>query len=573
MTEKELLKQLERELTKEYKDTEAVIKGKIADFTKKFDKENKLYLEKVKNGEIDEKTYKQWYKQQVTSQKWCSDMIKELSEDMTKANMKASDIINGYTSDLYLNGCLEASGEFEDLLGFDLIDRKQIDSLMKENKSLLPKSKVSVPKDEKWNERRMRSAVLQSALKGESIPKLSKRLEHIVGMNHTSSVRNARTMMTSSHNLGKQNMAEEAKEMGINVKKMWIATNDDRTRESHAEMDGVTVDVDETFVLTNMDGSKSELMYPADPDGDPEQVYNCRCTMGYVIGDPDDKSSKEALMDYTDLDFGNAETVMNDTQIEASKEYAQRMGNDDVDKFNKILKEAEYESSEASAYDKVNNVIGIARDGYDGTTIFHESTHWYDYNQNYTLVDDYGHIQYNFGENGDLISKEWIPNLSVIKENVGFSEYISWEWDKLEFNRDIFKMDEFSKAQLDLQNFVSKVGTSDTYGYGKNPEDLKRDMDAINGYLKGKSVSKSDPDFVHLSDFISAISYDANLGSLTTGGHDYNYWTRGSEQRVTEIVAGYNLLRATGREDLINIERDLAPNLMNLIEKEWVKIW
>lgn len=288
MTEKELLKQLERELTNEYKDTEAVIKGKIADFTKKFDKENKLYLEKVKKGEIDEKTYKQWYKQQVTSQKWCNDMIKELSEDMTKANAKASDIINGFTSDLYLNGCLEASGEFEDLLGFDLIDRKQIDRLMKENKSLLPKSKVSVPKDEKWNERRMRSAVLQSALKGESIPKLSKRLEQIVGMNHTSSVRNARTMMTSSHNLGKQNMAEEAKEMGINVKKMWIATNDDRTRESHAEMDGVTVDVDETFVLTNMDGSKSELMYPADPDGDPEQVYNCRCTMGYKILPPDE---------------------------------------------------------------------------------------------------------------------------------------------------------------------------------------------------------------------------------------------------------------------------------------------
>lgn len=311
MTEKELLKQLEQEITKEYKDTESVIKGKIDDFTKGFDKNNKLYLEKVKNGEIDEKTYKQWYKQQVTSQKWCNDMIKELSEDMTKANVKASEIINGYTSDLYLNGCLEASGEFEDLLGFDLIDRKQINSLIKENESLLPKSKVSVPKDEKWNERRMRSAVLQSALKGESIPKLSKRLEHIVGMNHTSSVRNARTMMTSSHNLGKLNMAEEAINMGINVKKMWIATNDDRTRESHAEMDGVTVDVDEPFVLTNMDGSISELMYPADPDGDPEQVYNCRCTMGYVIDEEYDNQEEDIFS----VGFEDTDTESSDEEI------------------------------------------------------------------------------------------------------------------------------------------------------------------------------------------------------------------------------------------------------------------
>lgn len=53
--------------------------------------------------------------------------------------------------------------------------------------------------------------------------------------------------------------------------------------------------------------------------------------------------------------------------------------------------------------------------------------------------------------------------------------------------------------------------------------------------------------------------------------HSYDYWISFEESRVAEITAGYNLLKATGREDLIEIERDLASNLMKLIETEWKK--
>jgi len=50
-----------------------------------------------------------------------------------------------------------------------------------------------------------------------------------------------------------------------------MATLDERTRESHAEIDGEIVDIDKEF--------SNGLMYPADPDGEPAEVYNCRCTM------------------------------------------------------------------------------------------------------------------------------------------------------------------------------------------------------------------------------------------------------------------------------------------------------
>ena len=54
---------------------------------------------------------------------------------------------------------------------------------------------------------------------------------------------------------------------------VWHATHDDRTRESHAVMDGQEVAQDEPFIT----GNGVELRYPGDPDGPPEEVINCRC--------------------------------------------------------------------------------------------------------------------------------------------------------------------------------------------------------------------------------------------------------------------------------------------------------
>ena len=88
-----------------------------------------------------------------------------------------------------------------------------------------------------------------------------------------------------------------------------------------------------------------------------------------------------------------------------------------------------------------------------------------------------------------------------------------------------------------------------------------------------RTSGKADPDYEHLSDFISALSYDANLGSLMTGGHEYDYWVAGDEFRIAEMTAAYNLLNITGRQDLIEIMSDLAPNATRLIKSEWGKIW
>ena len=271
MTEEEILKELERKIAKEYKDTEAVIREKIAYYTKDFAKDNKKYQQMVKDGLMSQKDYKNWYKSQMFAQKWSNKMANEIADDLTKATETASKIINNDTSKVYLQGLQEGVKELEPYDDFTVFDTRQIKKIADENAKHLPKANPNIPKEERWNEKRIRSSLMQSAIKGESVQKLAGRLRVVVGMGRTSAIRNARTMMTASHNMGKLDLGNEAVDMGLDVRKKWIATFDNRTRDSHALLHGEVVDMDEEF--------SNGLMYPADPDGDPAEVYNCRCNM------------------------------------------------------------------------------------------------------------------------------------------------------------------------------------------------------------------------------------------------------------------------------------------------------
>ena len=101
--------------------------------------------------------------------------------------------------------------------------------------------------------------------------KIAGRLSKVTGMNETAAIRNARTMVTGAENKGRQDSYARATADGIILERTWIATNDSRTRHSHAVLDGETKQIDTPF--------SNGLMYPGDPDGEPSEVYNCRCTL------------------------------------------------------------------------------------------------------------------------------------------------------------------------------------------------------------------------------------------------------------------------------------------------------
>jgi uncharacterized protein with gpF-like domain len=87
----------------------------------------------------------------------------------------------------------------------------------------------------------------------------------------------ARTEIHSAVNTAEYEAVESS---GVELKREWISTNDDRVRDDHASADGQIVEHDETFTVGG-----EELRYPGDPGGSPENIINCRCVVGYVRDD------------------------------------------------------------------------------------------------------------------------------------------------------------------------------------------------------------------------------------------------------------------------------------------------
>lgn len=61
------------------------------------------------------------------------------------------------------------------------------------------------------------------------------------------------------------------------AKKMWVSQRDGKVRHTHRLADGQTVPIKAYFAVGN-----SRLLYPTDPDGEPEEIVNCRCHLKYV---------------------------------------------------------------------------------------------------------------------------------------------------------------------------------------------------------------------------------------------------------------------------------------------------
>jgi SPP1 gp7 family putative phage head morphogenesis protein len=86
------------------------------------------------------------------------------------------------------------------------------------------------------------------------------------------SKRIARTEIHNSHNTA---VMDTYQEYGVEYT-MWIAADDERTRESHLEINGEIIPMGGTY--------SNGLKYPGDTDGPIEEWINCRCSNApYVI--------------------------------------------------------------------------------------------------------------------------------------------------------------------------------------------------------------------------------------------------------------------------------------------------
>lgn len=208
-------------------------------------------------------------------------LTENLADSISRVNQTAAAYINGQLPQIYAVNYNEvaryANGALRGRVSFDLVDAGTIKRLSAVEENLLPYKVVNRKRDVRWNVAKINAEVTQGILQGESIPNISKRLANVLDMNKTSAIRNARTTVTCAENKGRMDMMHDAAEKGVIMRKGWSAHIDGRERASHAALDGDFVDMDEAFA--------NGLMYPGDPDGEPEEVYNCRCSLVYdVVG-------------------------------------------------------------------------------------------------------------------------------------------------------------------------------------------------------------------------------------------------------------------------------------------------
>lgn len=271
-----VLRRMEREVHSIYRTAYSEMQVKADEYLKNFIKEDARLREQVKNGKLSVSDYQQWRRSHIlTGRRWY-EMADVLATDMTNSNLIAAGIINEHLPEVYAIGynyglyTVEKQALFE--TSFTLYDRHTVERLIRDKPDLLPQAKINIPRDKLWNKQKMNSAITQGILQGETIPEISQRLAKVTDMNEVSAIRNARTMTTSAENGGRIESFRDAESFGIKTSKTWIAALDGRTRHSHRQLDGETIsDVDGTF--------SNGCRYPADPHGDPAEVYNCRCTL------------------------------------------------------------------------------------------------------------------------------------------------------------------------------------------------------------------------------------------------------------------------------------------------------
>ena len=307
---------LQRRIRRIYADAQREVTRKLDTFKAKH-----AVKDSVKKAEILAETdpkaravlqanYEEWLRGQVFIGEQWENKVAQVTKTMVDADKQAMNVIREgqisvFTENANYQAYLLEKGANASF-GFDLYDEKTASRLLSRNPTLLPKWKLDEEKDYTWNYRKVNDITTQAIIQGEGIPEITKRLCDGLATNNENRMRTfARTGVTGAQNSGRIERMQEANDDGIKTKKKWRATLDSRTRDAHQDLDGQVQEVDEPF-----ESELGDIMYPGDPNADPANVYNCRCTLDYVVEGYENHGQRRAYEEWDDEDGHHRESVV-----------------------------------------------------------------------------------------------------------------------------------------------------------------------------------------------------------------------------------------------------------------------
>ena len=125
---------------------------------------------------------------------------------------------------------------------------------------------------------KVRAIVDQALRDGHSIPRTAKLLREAYAFSKKRATMIARTEVVSASNAANHYAVAGQVDTSRFVR-VWLATRDDRTRDTHKEADGQRQPWGTPYKVGD-----SELMFPGDPSlgAEAEEIINCRCTEYYL---------------------------------------------------------------------------------------------------------------------------------------------------------------------------------------------------------------------------------------------------------------------------------------------------
>ena len=554
------LTEMEKYLQKMFTEAGHDLQKKFLKYTQDFQRLEAQKQAAVNRGDMTEEEFAEWRKNKLLYGMHWRRLIDRNTAELVKYNQTAVKYINGETPQIFASGYNSVAEQIPDspVAGFDfeLINANTVNNLIHEEGITLPKKKLDPEKDKQWNAKQINAQILQGIMQGESIPKMAKRMLTVANSDLAGATRTARTMHTAAQNCGRQAGYNKAAKEGAIFVKVWLAAHDDRTRSSHAEMDGQTVAYDEMFVSP----SGAELEFPGDWRAPAEEVYNCRCTLitkfkGFKKLNGEEPTKKEAAQQAESTKFTFNFGVDGRSGVE---EAINKLTGREREVWEQGINSANYTIQERTdpsdvAYN-VPNTRDVVLFSDSGTrTILHETAHSMDW----AICT----MEYETTGRRKMLD-EWIEYEPWKTENKG-AFYCA---------QTIFSMndgDDYGKsARADLVSIYKWANVM--YQSDENPS-LLMDMPSSCKDLV-KAIREFEKEYGHdaalnLSDMIDGSTHGRFPLGMITGGHGESYWKKNASLEFIEGWAEFAQMKAQKQDDAIEAMRKIMPNKINALEE------
>lgn len=282
---KEAAKDIDLEIDRYYNGWNEVViengENKLVHHMGWHERKKEQYAEYLR-GKYTDVTWNKWVAAQEARGQYWINMLDNIAERITNANIIARDYVNGETPHIYaraFNEVSELATEWTVKQGytvgmsFDMVDDRTLKQLIDGDASkYFTPMKLKKKPDILWNKEKLENAFYAGWVAGDDFEKITNRFIAVQGMAERSAKLVARTAITAALGAGMQDSYDSLREKGVESTKRWLSENDSRVRPAHMAAHGQEVPSDQPFIVGG-----EELIEPGDPSGSGWNIWNCRC--------------------------------------------------------------------------------------------------------------------------------------------------------------------------------------------------------------------------------------------------------------------------------------------------------